>query len=296
MSDLHYCKPSKNDLFLVFIVSVVFSVLFSMMFLRFDSGSTIFETIIIFFIYLFILFLTRLVIMKFAGIRNAFELNLEWIYFDRFGFRSYDKLSYYKNKVEDNTVGLSIDVAHSIGKLKEINYSKVDNFKGIPVLFISVFFYILTLGFFIFPSVLKYNIKKIPHLFLGSKKRWEFSLLYFYNMDISGYRVSKVLFTGFLYYFVFGIFVKLFLGDSEFYYWFIFILYWFAFITLIPYPSSEGFQLFSYNKFAWLMVFTILVLGMIGLLVFNNLWYMFGVLIFGFIAVMFVTLWKKFMG
>lgn len=297
MSDMKYIVPSRDEVLVLGMVSGVFAFLFSMMFLRFDSGSTLFDVFFSFFLFLFIFYFSRLIVMKLVGLKNAFEINLDFNYFDKFGFRKFDKLSYYKKKVEKVAVKSSLAVAHSAGTLKEVEYHKSDFMnKGIPVLFLSVFGYILTLGFFVSPGVFKYKIKKIPHLFLGTQQYHENDVLFYYNMEISDYRISKALFFGFLYYFIFGIFLKLFFEGSSYYYWFMFILFWVGIVSLVPVPSTEGFALFRTNNFAWIMAITILILSCAGLLIFNSIQYMIIIFIFSFLGLFFVFLWRQVMG
>lgn len=297
MSDMKFIIPSRDEILTLGIVSFVFSFLFSLVFIRFGDNSTLFDVFFVFFIFIFIFYFTRLVVMKLVGLKNAFEINLDFNYFDKFGFRKFDKISYFKKKIEKATVKSTLAVVHATGALKEVDYHK-SNFmnKGIPVLFLSVFAYILSAGFFVYTSVFSYKVKKIPHLFLGTQQMHENDILFYYNMEISDYRISKALFFGFLYYFIFGIFLKFLFEDTFYYYWMIFILFWIGFISIIPVPSSEGFQLFRRNYFAWLMAFTILILGSISLLIFSSILYMFITFIFAYLAVFFVFLWKKALG
>ncbi|MCA9459416.1 MAG: hypothetical protein KC550_02595 [Nanoarchaeota archaeon] len=269
MQDSNYLIPKKNEFVDLILVSFVLGFLFSYSFFRFTlEQSGFFEVLLSFFLFIFFLLFSRLIFMKFVALRNAFEIDMRLTYFDRFGYRVWDKTSHYVDK---------------------------KGFKGIPVLVLSVFGYFLTLGFFIFPAVWNYTIKKIPHLFLGSKQKYESEAGFPSTMEISNFRYSKALFAGFVFYFVFGTFMKLFLNsiNQDFYNWFTFILYWFAFWTIIPIFGSEGYELFWRNRLAWIAVITILILGMLALLIFNSLFYVILVSLFAIILVLFV-MFKKY--
>lgn len=206
--------------------------------------------------------------MKFVAMRNAFEIDMRLTYFDRFWHYTWSKTSYYVDK---------------------------KGFKGIPVWVLSIFIYFLTLGFLIFPAIWNYTIKKIPHLFLGSRQRYENEMGHMSNMEISNFRYSKALFAGFVFYFVFGTFMKLFLQtiNQDFYNWFTFILYWFAFWTIIPIFGSEGYELFWRNRLGWIAAITILILGMLSLLIFDSMLYVIFVSLFAIVLVLFV-MFKKY--
>ena len=83
----------------------------------------------------------------------------------------------------------------------------------------------------------------------------------------------------------------IFTGDSIFYPWFVFALYWIAFFTLIPIPSSEGFELWRKNIFGWFMVLSMLTVGMISLLVFDNNKFTILALVFTTLIIFFMRLY-----
>ena len=292
MSDFEYIKPKKEEYFTLLIISLVLSGLFSMSFFIFSNNLNFdfLEIFLKFSIFLFVLFLGRLLIMKFVGMRNAFEIEMELTYFNQFWFRKYDRLTHFEENIDKTAKFLG-------AKKKEESMFGIFGTKGIPVIFLSVFIYIVTLGFVLFPSVWKYKIKKIAHKHIGSMQYHEVgAVLFFRNIEISVYRVSKAIFAGFFYYFAFAmVFKALFENLFALYNWMIFILYWVAFFTLMPIPGTEGFEFFRTNRFAWFMAFSILVLGMVGILIFENYFFMFMTMVFCLIAIIFVMLWKKLM-
>ncbi len=278
MVEWKYMKFQKSEIFDIIFIGVVLSILFSITFFRFTQSHDyeFFGIFITFFIFLEILIFLRTFVMKLAGYFNAFEVYLYQTYFDRFWLKKWDRLSYYE-KVGENIV------------LKE----KKTGFKGIPMSIISVLIYILTLGFIVFPSIWNFKYKKIPHLHLGTQQRFEYQLPHLFNRDISDYRFSKAFFSGFVFYFIFGLLMKTLLNTSHLYYWFIFILSWIAFVTIIPILGTEGYELFARNRFAWISAFTILILGMLSLVVFRTFSYTVMITIFSTSIVIFVAFYKK---
>ncbi len=273
MSIFSYVFLKKNEWMDIFFISFALSLMFSISYLRFSgSDDSVIMTFVLFFIFIFVLFSSRLHFMKFIAYKNAFEVEMYQSFFDRFWFRSYDKLSYYENKVD----------------------KKRSSFQGIPMTILSVIIYILTLGYFIYPCMNAYKYKKIPHLFLGTKQRFEYQLPHIFNIEISDYRFSKMLIAGFAYYVFFAFFIRIISGDLETYNnWFTFILYWVAFVSLIPIFGSEGYELWSKNNFAWINVLVIMFLFLVALFVFQNIIYVILISILCSLVAIFALLWRK---
>lgn len=274
-----YVKIKKPELLNIFYISITLSILFSISIIRFTNLPNQFiELLIKIFIFIFILLYTRLLFIKAVAYKNAFEIDLKITYLDRYYLNTYDKLSYYKKKIPE--------ISSHIQNLK-------DTFKGIPSTIISFIIYFLTLGLIIYPSLWNYKFNKISVLHVGTRQRFESS--YFHNT--SDYRFSKALFMGFIFYFLFATILKIFttLIGLTFYNIFTLILYYIAFISIIPIPASEGYELFRRNPFAWINAIMILIITMIALLIFNNFLYMIIVIIISLIAVFMVLLWKDLM-
>lgn len=272
-----YVKFKTQELKDLLSITLVLALLFSLTFARFSFEQiSFFRIFISFFSFLVILFVLRLLFMKYIAYRNGFEISLKLTYFDRYYLRNYDKLSYTTDSAQ-----------------KFIGVKNVKKMKGIPMPIIGIILYILTLGLFIFPSFWIYDKKKIPHKYLGVKAFYESHAFF----NITEYRYAKVLFAGFLFYFIFGLFLKAFysvLGVS-FYNGFIFVLYWIAFFTIIPILGTEGYELFTRHWFMWINILTILILGMVALLVFESIEYILIVTAVSFIMVFMVILWRQLM-
>lgn len=222
--------------------------------------------------------------MKYASYRQGFEIHLQQIYFNRYGLRRFEKLSY------------DIDRVSAHAKFAEQHHSK-DSFKGIPLTLLSLFLYVLTLGLLIFPSLWTFKKKKIPHIFTGSQYKYEGEMLYLRNVDVTDYRFSKSLFAGFAYYALFALFMKVFLdGLFDLYGWLMLSLCWIALITLLPIMGTEGYELWIRNRFAWSCAFVVVFFTFLAVLAFNSAWY---TLVLSFLAVcvgLFVVLYKKVSG
>ena len=175
------------------------------------------------------------------------------------------------------------------------NEKNKNDFKGIPTIFISIFIYILTLGFLIFPSLWNYTYRKIPYLHFGTQMRREVSMSMNFNIEVSDVRISKTLFTGFIYYIVFALLLRIIFGNSDFFYWFLLIIFWIGFFTLMPIIGSEGYELWSRDKFYWFSSFVILVIGTLSLLVFQKISYSIIIGIISIIIIIFTYFYKNLM-
>jgi len=292
MNELKYVKIKGHDFLYFVFFSGVLALLFSITFFRFGDGLSFIESFFSFFLFLFVLLYVRFLVMKTVGIFNALDLNIEDMYFDRYWIHEWNRLSYwFGSKTTDSWV--SGITSFAVRK-------KNDNFKGIPMTIFSIVIYILTLGFVIFPNLWKYKTNKVSHLHLGKRQLFEYgsSLSMLQVMEITDWRYSKVLFSGFFYYFITGVIIKLIFSGSEFalYPWFVFALYWIAFVSIIPIFSSEGYELWSRNSVAWLCAFTIIFWGMLALLVFESLVYVFWVTLISFLLVLLVFFWRRLVG
>ena len=118
-----------------------------------------------------------------------------------------------------------------------------------------------------------------------------------YNIGISEYRKSKAIFAGFLFYFIAAVFLKVFFNliKDTFFNWFTYILFWIAFVTILPIPGTEGYEFWRKNNFAWIMAITILILGMLSLVVFNSIIYVISVTVLTSVIMIFIIYWKKIM-
>jgi len=276
MFGIKYLELNKNELKDLSFISIVLGLLFSVSNNLFSSSSnSFFGVFILFTIFIGTLLTTRLIFMKFFAYKNAFEINLELTYFNRFWLNKYDKLNYLKD-----------------GSKKTTTLKKS---KGIPMPIISILISILSLGTFIYTSIWNYKIKKIPHLHLGTQQKFEYAMGHMLNVETSDYRYSKVLFSGVIYYLLIGLFVKFFFEKLDIYFWLQFIVFWIGFVSLIPVFGSEGYELFRRSRFAWISAIVILLTGFFALLIFTNTFSQIIALIFSSIIILFYLLWRHLM-
>lgn len=279
-NDSQYLNFKPDELKNILIISGVFGFLTAISYVRFslENNSFIFS-VVSFCSFIFIMLVLRQFIMKWVALKSAFEIDLRLSYFNKYGLKPYETLRY-----RDNEKG---------SKIRPVEHS---SYKGVPFIFISILVYILSFGFIIFPAVWTYKITKIKHLFIGTKEKYDAQLSFHYNVDISQYRRSKALMAGFVFYFFFAILVKFVtnLFDLSFYNWYVLIIFWFAFSSIIPIIGTEGYLLYRYNWFAYISVMTILILGLLSLLIFSNLFYVLMVAFFSIVVTIFYWYWKVF--
>ena len=80
----------------------------------------------------------------------------------------------------------------------------------------------------------------------------------FFTSKVSEHRFSKILFFGFATYVFFLLFLK---PSTTVGYYFFFIILWMAIISLIPAIITEGYFLFTTNKFLWMSSFVMVFLA-----------------------------------
>lgn len=257
-----YVKIETGEFKVLLVTSLILGVMFALTFVRFASEIvSLFANIVLFFLFILVLLSLRLLFMKFVAYRNGFEMSMRDAMFDRYWFNNYDRISY-----------------------------SFPGVKGIPMIFVSLILYVLTLGLIIFPSTWKYDMKVIPHRHIGKR------LMYDKDMfeGISFYRYGKMMFAGYLFYLVFALFIKVFEKSfDEYFYWFIFVIFWIAFVNMIPILGTEGFNFFSRAKFGWISAFVILCVGLLALLAFESLMFVVVMGVVSVFIVMLVLLWKR---
>ena len=299
MEDIEYCAPKKKEWIDMVYVVLALSFMFAFSFVRFnDNTSTTFaQAFVTFFAFLAVLFISRQIFMKFYALQNGFEIRFNQSIFNRYGFASYDTLSYWAHEAEKKTYGVGLDVYGKVKKKPDGPLYKYHKLEGIGASIISLFIYLLTLGFIIYPNMWSYRFKTIPHRFIGTQKRYEVhQRTFLFNIEVTDYRKSLIYMAGFIYYFIFGYLLKFFLeGSGEFYFWLVFALYWIALITLIPIPGSEGFEFWKKNTLAWILTLTILITGMISLLVLKSFWYVILSVLLAFLIALCTRIWRSLM-
>ncbi|NQZ84489.1 MAG: hypothetical protein HRU03_02120 [Nanoarchaeales archaeon] len=267
MRDIGYLFPKKIELFPITIVTFVLSLLFSILIIKLSSiQNDLIGIFIPIFIFLNLLFHTKLIFMKYTGLRYGIELTFALTYFNYYGVRKFETLS---NKFPDLTK------------------------QGLSTIIISILIYIITLGFLIVPSIWKINFKKIPHLYIGSGEHHELGFALTPLFEVTYFRIAKTYITGFFFYFIFAQLIEIFFKQAELYPWLQAITFYIAFFTLIPMPGFEGYELYLRNKFGYMMLIPILFTGMLSIIVFESVFFTVLVvfLVFGYIY--FDNLWKK---
>jgi hypothetical protein len=282
---LNFLKIEKKEIIDLLFITIVLSFLFSISFFRFIPYRYSFlEIYVLYLIFLMIFYVLQLYFMKFVAYYYGFEIFLYQTYFDRYFLAPWDSISQKIKSVSKMT--------HK----EKLEYSQTENGK-IPMVLISVILFILTLGFLIYPSVYNYKYKRIPFRHFGKKSIFESekSLPFLFHKEISDYRFSMSIFAGFIFYFLFALILKIFFSSFEFYLWFLFMIIYLAFISLIPIFGSSGYELFMRNNFAWLSTFAIFVFGFFSIFIFDNIFLIVIAIMFTFICVTIVSLWKKLM-
>ena len=270
-------KVNFDELLNILLISIVLGFMFSFSILNKESTIKLFlETSFFIFIVLYL----RLLFIKIFAYKNAFNIYLYLTYFDRYGFRSYDKLSYYFNKV------IKLKNVRDSFIFKKQSSSNLN--KGVPTYLISLILYVLTATFLIFPSIWNYKIKEIPFKFFGYKKKFEKMPFIYTNF----YRFSIAIFSGYFFYVLVIIFLKFTNLFNNLRFYFSFIIFWIAFFSLIPIPGTEGFELFFKNRFLWYSAITILVSSLVFYIVDSFTIYI-SLICFTAIIVLFSYLWKK---
>ena len=279
----NYIQIEKDEFSDILYVAISLAFMFAIAYVRVNSTSSMFPLIFIFFlIFIVILLSGRIVFMKYISFRNGFEIKQYMTRFDRYGFRNFDRLSYYANKYDI--------------KLKIPNPIKNKTSGKLPTPILSLIIYILTLGIFIFPSMWRYKTKIIPHKFLGTKQKLEQGIPYYMMpRGITHYRLSKAFFAGYLSYLIFAFFLKSMynLFESEIIIWMIFIIFWIAFGTMIPLLGTEGYDYFAKAKIGWLCTLIILFLGLLSILIFKSILYIVFSTFISFCLIFVYMFWRQ---
>ena len=232
------------------------------------DGNILFSKFVSISFFLFFLFFLRLIFMKVVAYYDGFELDMKLIWINRYWFRAWDKISYWW-------------------------FTPISR-KGIPIYVLSLFLYFLSFGFFVFPNFINYDYKKIPHRYFLTEKHFE---NYPTHRHVSDYRFSKSLFAGVLFYFLFAFAMKYCVDvfNYSFFSIYIIILFYVAIFSTLPIPLTEGYELYSRNKSAWIAGISILILGFFALIVFKNIFLIIGLTFLSIIIISITILWRKLM-
>jgi hypothetical protein len=266
MQDLKYLKPKKVELFPITIVTFIISLMFSILIIKLSNTQTdLTQLFIPLFLFLNLLFHTKLIMMKLMGLKYGIELTFDFTYFHQYGVKKFESI---QNKY---------------GDLPK---------KGLPFAIISIILYIISLGFLIVPLMWKIKYNKINHLYHGHGEHHELGFAYTKLFDVTNFRIAKTYVMGFFYYFIFAQFTELFFKNSEIYMWLQGIIFYIAFFTIIPIPGSEGYELYIRDKFGYMMLIPILFVGMLSIIVFQSVIFTSLVVFLTFGYLYFDNLWK----
>jgi len=259
----------KEELKDALIVVLTLTTLFSMTFHSFTPGSNFVVSFGIFFFFFAVMTYLKLLLVKWVSFKNAFRIYLKQLYVDRYWVKPWDKFSYHV---------------------------KSKKFKGIPMSILSLFLYVMTLGFFIFPIISNFRYERISHRLLGDRRKFENINPTMQNWDISDYRLSLTFFVGFIFYIFFGLVISIIspiLG--EFYWWFLFAIFWVAILNLIPLPLplTEGFNLWIRSSKLWWAALVAIITGLVTLLIFKNLIIIVLIIVLVVLLTMLRILWKE---
>lgn len=293
-----YFTLRRSELLDVLFISFIFSLLFSLFYLRTPVIETIvFSNLILFlFFFIFLVLFLRMVFMKVISYNQGFEIILYQTTFNRYGLRPYDRIATVQREV---TQTLYEDPTYHMKSKKKRDSAfgyRSSQFGGIPMSIMSVIAFIFSLGFIIFPSVWRYKMDKIPHKFIGRQSWYEADGMGLQLQGISGLRFARVLFAGYMFYFIVALVLKFLLGtSSELFYWLFFLIFWIAFVSLLPIPGTEGFDLWHCSRMLWLFSAMMMIFGMLAVLVFTSLTYIVLLSILVIIMTFIVYMWKELM-
>ncbi len=259
-STLLNSKEKKN----ILAISLILGFMFSMTFARFNNtDNNILGYFVIFGIYTFTLFSCMMIFLRYFSFKLGFDIRLKIPEFDRYWAMNYSRLSFRFKK-----------------------------FHHIPLYFISLAIYILSLGTIMFTSVWSYEYSKIRHRYLGTQQNLED-----YYIMVSNLRYSKILFLSYVYFVLTGFIFKMLynLTNDKIFLWFLGYTYWIAIVGLIPILGTVGFEVFFRHKFSWYSSMMIVFLGFITTFLFNSLGYTVFFFIFSTIVMIFVLFWTTLM-
>ncbi len=253
---MQFLSFSREELLNIILISLALSLFFF-----FSPLISLGILYILFFVLM--LLLVRLAVFKIVGYWNGFSVTIELSYFNRYGFKSYERITYYL----DNKVG---------GDKKKS--------KGIPMIIISLIIYILTVGLIIYPNLWRFRIKDIPYRIVGLRRKPETIPF----VKTTYYRYSIALFMSLAVYSIIALLLSHLPKSKDL----LFIMFYIAFWNLVPIPVSEGFELFLWNKFLWVFSIFMLLVTLLIVLVINNLLLQCFLLMISFVTLFFWLVWR----
>ena len=217
-----YVKFSKKENSLLLKTSLLLSVLYTLFAIRFTSVHWIILLIPIT-LWTFILLRTHFLFHKYCAYKQAFELEYQELYFDRFHLEPYETLT-----------------KRGFTK-KPISYS-------ILAFIISL----LSIGFIALNNLFTYTHKKIDHLFYGNRKLFEINMGHVYVQENTAVRQSYAFFFSFFLIIFYILVLSFFKTQHPIVYMLLLITISYGFWYLFPLIPSLGYQYFNTNSYLWL--------------------------------------------
>lgn len=265
----------KDELFNIFIVVIILSLMFSYLVEKLAYNLSFMYIFLSFFFWLSVLFFLKIFLLKYVGYSQAVKLTFKFGYLNKYGFFKYQSVGRYLND------------GMNISKFKK---------KGIAMPVISIFLFIISFGFLILPNMWKYSWDKIPHRFLGSKKKWESNLSFIFPQDITEERITRAITSSFLAFPIVALLIKIFVDGSEIFNYLIFGIFWIAFLNLFPFFGTLGYQVYIKRNYYWFVIVTICSLFFVSLLLFESVLTIFLVSCFSILLILSVKFYKEMVG
>ena len=232
-----YVKFSKKEKSLLLKTSLLLSILYTLFAIRFTSINWIILLIPIT-IWTFILLRTHFLFHKYCAYKQAFELEFQELYFDRFHLEPYETLT-----------------KRGFTK-KPISYS-------ILAFIISI----LSIGFLALNNLFTYSHKKIDHLFIGKRKLFEIGMSHVFVQENTAVRQSYAFFFSFLIIILYILVLSFFKTQHSIIFILLLITISYGFWYLFPLVPTLGYQYFNSNSFLWLssvgMFFIVSIFGLL---------------------------------
>jgi len=233
MINKKYLKFSKEEFMSFIFFSLSLSLLFSTTKYFFSSNNiSYFDNFLIFFIFISSFLFLKFTFLKLAGYYNAVKIDFSPTSIDNYGLENWQRRSYLSEK------------------------------KPIPFYLISIVIYIFSFGLIIYSNLWKYTFDRIPHMHLLREKK---------TSNITNEIYCMVLFYGNLFILFLSIIVKILFSNSNYYFWFQFVIFYIVFMSLIPIFGSEGYELFRRKRKYWRLSILNLISGFILIMVFTSI-------------------------
>ena len=232
-----YVKFSKKENSLLLKASLLLSILYTLLAIRFTSTHWIILLVPII-LWTFFLLRTHFLFHKYCAYKQAFKLEFQELYFDRFHLEPYETLT-----------------KRGFTK-KPISYS-----------ILSFIIALLSIGFVVLNNLFTYTHKKIDHLFYGNRKIFEITMGHVYVQENTAVRQSYAFFFSFLLIIFYILILSFFKTQHTIILILLIITISYGFWYLFPLLPTLGYQYFNTNSYLWLssvgMFFIVSIFGLL---------------------------------